>query len=188
MWLERMQRSKKAREERVEAKSGSFVVDKGHDGVYGVYGDLWCLWVVQRYTGRVVQVYTPTSYERGSWRDDQCEEWAMSFLSKAKGVNGPATAKDAYDSDLIALAPAVHEFVTASKDEDNRPRKTSTLTFFSEAGLFKVCLNEREQGLTLWATSDTFEGCLTALESILAAPVVPWRVVPQAGTQSAKKK
>ncbi len=188
MWLKHRQSASKRLAEPETVKTGSFVVDKAHDAVYGVFGDLWCLWVVHSYTGRVVQVYTPTSYERGAWRADQCEEWAMSFLSKAKGVNGPATAKDAYDSDLIALAPAVHEFLTASKDEDLRPRKTSTLTFFSEAGLFKVCLNEREQGLTLWATSDTFEGCLVALESILAAPVVPWRVVPQTGPQGQKKK
>lgn len=71
--------------------------------------------------------------------------------------------------------PALFEFLTVSRWEDGTPRATGTLLLFSDAGVFKFCLNDRDAGLALWVSSSCLLGALESLERALAEGTGEWR-------------
>lgn len=98
------------------------------------------------------------------------------FLGSAKAK--PTTVKAglaAVDAEMSKQYPALMEFMTITVNDDKTPRETATVLIFAEAGLFKGCLSDRETQQTLWASSDTFEGLLEALEAMLQSGSPQWR-------------
>lgn len=55
------------------------------------------------------------------------------------------------------------------------PRRTGTITVFSEDGRFKAVLNDRQSGSACFVTSDSALGLLDAAEVILADGKGDWR-------------
>lgn len=56
-----------------------------------------------------------------------------------------------------------------------KPRETSSLLFFREHGMWKVCLSDRENNRVLFRGGCTFEDCLDALEAAVRTPGADWR-------------
>jgi hypothetical protein len=71
--------------------------------------------------------------------------------------------------------PGIWEMMTADIFAGGEKRLTSTVTLFYEAGVVKVCLNDRENGLTAWSSGVTPSDALDALESGLQADSLAWR-------------
>lgn len=90
---------------------------------------------------------------------------------KAKAKTGSAV------SDPLAEKkyPNLFTLMTALLDDDKQPRRVATLTLFADDGAFKVCLNERNVSLSLWAASETLEGVWEALEARLSVDDVDWK-------------
>lgn len=86
-----------------------------------------------------------------------------------------AAALDAAAQQWSAGHPALWEYMTLDEFEPGQPRETSMLMVFVEDNRFKACLQDRQEGRSLWATSPTLEGALEALEAHLAAGTGDWR-------------
>ena len=103
-------------------------------------------------------------------------EWIMGFLDKLP-------SEDAKSGQVVAMAdksflkdyPAVSEFCWANCWPTGEVRMPSSLTFFAEDGQWKVCLSERNKGLSLWGSGPTFEIALQCLEDRLQSDHPDWR-------------
>ena len=83
--------------------------------------------------------------------------------------------------------PAIAEFLTLDHWDDGTDRRTATLLLFCEAGRWTSCLNDRENGRSAWASGDTPEGALEALEDGLASDNASWRASGQGKTSGRRK-
>lgn len=83
-----------------------------------------------------------------------------------------------------ALYPSVWEMLVTGEWPDGTPRTLSTLTLFIDEGSVKLCLNDRAQGLTGWASGSSVEEALKALESGLREDTIEWR---RSGGQKGQK-
>lgn len=124
---------------------------------------------------------------RKKW--DQAWRWSqrslyMSFLDRIPkpASNGPGNAP-CLDDAFAKKYPALTEFLTVSVLPDGQLRQPSSLTLFCEESVFKLCLSERDRGLTLWATGDTLLDALKQLEGRLASPKPEWRKGRSKGQQ-----
>jgi hypothetical protein len=115
-------------------------------------------------------------------------EEVVSFLEAAlKGVSPDGYALEVSDPEFASKYPALHCFLCSTKTPKDAPRKTSSITLFCEDGGFKASLNERELGLSLYATGESVLGALEALETRLCAPKVEWRRNPWIRGRGGKK-
>jgi hypothetical protein len=71
--------------------------------------------------------------------------------------------------------PCLWEMLVTDHWEDGTPRTLSTLTIFVDDDQVKLCLNDRAQGLTGWASGSSVEEALKALESGLKEDTIEWR-------------
>jgi len=71
--------------------------------------------------------------------------------------------------------PCLFEFLTATEWPEGGSRTPGTITFFSEPGSFKACINDRDQALTAFKSGDTFTACLEALEAGLQNDTLDWK-------------
>jgi hypothetical protein len=87
-------------------------------------------------------------------------------------------------SALADAHPTLWGFLTEEQWDDGAKRTTSTMTFFFEHGLCKICLNDRDAGKTCWQTGRTAEGALEALEMRLKDETADWRGSKPSGRRS----
>jgi hypothetical protein len=92
----------------------------------------------------------------------------------ARTPSGPGSPA-ADDAALRDRCPMLHDLMTVVSLDGKRQRKVCTLTIFAADGVFKASLNERDRGLTLWASCDALAGIPDALETMLAMDPIPWR-------------
>lgn len=85
---------------------------------------------------------------------------------------------------FAAAYPSLWEMISSSSWPDGSRRVPSTLLMFVDDGTVKACLNDRDQGLTAWASGCGFHACLDALERGLTEDRLEWR----APVGSAKRK
>lgn len=76
---------------------------------------------------------------------------------------------------LSELTPTLLEYLRDEQYADGTPRERATLTVFVEGGLCKVCLNDRQEGATAWASAGSLEDVLSLLEDRLAKGSAEWR-------------
>jgi len=112
-------------------------------------------------------------------------KWIAQALGSASAAAAGGAAHDAVLSDSY---PAVHEFMTSVEGPEGKARQTSTLMVFVEPPLWKICLNERDAGLSLWASGETLDQALQNLEERLTAPVVEWRRRPAEKPPATKRR
>jgi len=75
----------------------------------------------------------------------------------------------------IGKVPGIAEYLSATRWEDGTPRQPSTLTLFIEDGRCKVALNDRTLSRSCYATGESFEACIKAIENHLQAADADWR-------------
>jgi hypothetical protein len=99
----------------------------------------------------------------------------MSFLRKQVGQDASGGQGSFVDADFQKGYPALTEYLTVPQYPDGSPRALATLTLFREDGLWKACLNEKDQGLVLFVAEGRFNVLLEALELLLQEEHPPWR-------------
>lgn len=133
-------------------------------------------WCVKGYSKRIVGnwFYPPDAWNR--LQHHERYSMALKYIKAALAASS-AGGKGSVpvDAELAKSCPAVAEFMTATTGPDGKARQTSTLTVFTDQDGWKVCLNERDADLSLWAVGTSLLGALAALEERLVAPVVEWR-------------
>lgn len=139
-------------------------------------GDIVYLLYLRGYRGNVLA----TIHYPKEWWDSLSHPAKMekhsSYVQKALGSRSAAgKGAAASDASLDASCPALHEFLTLCQLPDGTVRCPSTLLLFTEGGLWKACLHERESGLNLWATAEDLQTLWAELEARLTAPMVDWR-------------
>lgn len=117
----------------------------------------------------------PTSFWR-SLDSSVSEDLKMSYLEKFASAS-PQVSKEVApnDKNFAKDYPALSEFCWATTWPDGQTRQPSSLTFFAEEGMWKVCLSERDRGVSLWGTGPTFEIALQCLEDRLTSDRPDWR-------------
>lgn len=71
--------------------------------------------------------------------------------------------------------PLLYEQLTETSFEGGEARITSSIILFAEEGSLKACLSERNDHCSLWATANTLEGVMKALEAALTTGNPQWR-------------
>ena len=100
-------------------------------------------------------------------------------MKKPEGL--PAGGPSPLPADLCIMlkCPSLVEHLSAEQWDDGTPRERSTLTVFIEEGQFKLCLNDRNQGSSLFVASQSLREAVKALEKRLdgsqAADWRPWK-------------
>lgn len=89
-----------------------------------------------------------------------------------------ATLDDSIFSDLH---PNLFLLLTATSDDEGKPRLPCTLTIVCEDGQAKCGLNERNHSLSLWTSCGELSGVFLALEEALEKRPVAWRRVSWKG-------
>lgn len=98
-------------------------------------------------------------------------------LISSVGVNGGQTSPE----DMRTRSPRLARYMCDLVWGDGSKRTNSSLIVYVEGGQYKACLSDRDDDLSLWATSKTFEGILEVMEARLTEDVVDWRVARNRG-------
>ncbi len=83
--------------------------------------------------------------------------------------------------------PAICEYMTQGTWPDGTPRETSTLSMFVDAGMWKACFKDRDQGQVLFVSAKTPEQLLQTIETQLATGGAEWRPDHGYGKKNGKK-
>lgn len=119
-------------------------------------------------------------------RRERMNEKLKAALAKAKATANP---EEAADKDLEKRCPILHGFLTTRESGVKGVfRETASLTIFTEDGLFKACLSDRESGSTLWHSASTLQGTIEGLEASLGKDEPGWRVRRSQGQAKGKGK
>ena len=89
---------------------------------------------------------------------------------------------------VLDAVPGVREMLVESRYPDGSNRLNSTLLLFVEAGVVKVCLHDRDQGQTAWASGAGVGDCLEALEAGLQGDTLNWKASYKKGGGKGGKK
>lgn len=84
--------------------------------------------------------------------------------------------------------PLLADHLTATQYEDGGPREVSTLLVFSQDGLWKCCLRDRQEGRCLWAAAPKWSDLFDVLEAALGDPMAVWRDDRLAGAPAAGRQ
>jgi hypothetical protein len=106
-------------------------------------------------------------------------------IAKARAAREAGGASGAQAScKTLEGFPTVWEYLTATTFDDGSARETATVSVFVEEGLVKVALNDRAERRSAYVTGSDLRAALKALEGILGAGEVDWRL----WSNKAKKK
>jgi hypothetical protein len=123
---------------------------------------------------RLYPAAVPASLFMGPDAKDE-REWQMGLISAALG-SAAASAKGevAKDAAMSKECPVLHAFMT-QLEEDGKARTPSSLVVFTEDGVWKGCLTDRDANVKLWRTGDNVQKLLQAFEKALASGQADWR-------------
>lgn len=97
-------------------------------------------------------------------------------LKKVETLAGLRGGNPELDPTFVSRFPLLSQYLAEGSYEDGEERERSTLMFFAgDVRGFKAVLNDRSNGRSLWATGDTVDKLLTALEAMLNDVRAPWQ-------------
>jgi len=103
-------------------------------------------------------------------------EEVMSFLKRASAADqSKRQASQEKSAEWSLRHPALSEHLTATTYPDGGQRTTSTLLLFFDDGVWKACLKDRDQGRSLWHSTDSPGAILDELEALLQGEDQEWR-------------
>lgn len=125
------------------------------------------------------------SLRRGAMHCDQArrfarerarKEFGVSKLCKPSddGVNLAAPPVDG-DGPVIAGFPTLYDYLTCVQYSGGEARVPSTMLFFCEDGMWKCCLNDRDNARSAWSAGRSVMECVKSLERALSDATVEWR-------------
>lgn len=142
---------------------------------------------VRVYDNRETWCVIPCQH-RSKWTMTNVEVW----IEMGKFVSRAAKARDAsqgasHEATVAFQAefPATWEFLTLEEHDDGAKRERGLVLLLWENGVFKACMQDRDQQRSLWVSGRSPLLALCALEDALSDPTADWRDM---GGQKAKKK
>jgi len=132
--------------------------------------------------GRLVWAYPilhPIDVERSgvSW-SDFVSKWIQRQVER---TGKKADALSEAGQKWVEAHEALWEYMTCDEMPDGGERMTSMLVILTENGMVKAALQDRQEGLSLWAAAQSVPEVLDALEARLRAGDGDWR--PMRGQQ-----
>lgn len=116
-------------------------------------------------------------------------EPAMSFLRKAAASQAARRSEpSAFAKQVNEKLPAIREYLETNRWPNGDERITSTLTVYCDDGVYKVCLNDRQEGQSLWVASECLWDALETLEGALQGGTAEWRKNTFQGAKGGQKK
>jgi len=79
------------------------------------------------------------------------------------------------DEEFAREYPTLYIFLSATEDDQGKPRTVSTLMVFIEGGMAKAMLKERDHDASLWVSSSSILGVFAAMEGALCKQPIDWR-------------
>lgn len=121
--------------------------------------------------GRLADLELPPSAVDPGLRDadNATPSWGVRGFGGAGGVSA-----DSCDPALREDYPRIHQFLTQSR-WGGVTRKTGTLLVFCDDCKFKVCLNDRETGMSAFLSFGSILEALDGLEKALTIGDLDWR-------------
>lgn len=100
----------------------------------------------------------------------------MAIVKRAKnGAAGEPLSARVYTA-WIKDHMRLWEYLTETAFADGSPRLTATLTVMAgDVSGVKMVLNDRSEGMALWATGADIPDCLDTLEVLLGDEAAPWK-------------
>jgi len=110
------------------------------------------------------------------------------FLRNRPGaITSPQPGSRVAEYPMAATHPALWEYLTLDQWEDGSSRQTSTLSVFFGSNGLQAALNDRDGGRVAFASGDSLERLLEALEHGLQSDSLDWRKSFQASGQKKRK-
>jgi len=92
------------------------------------------------------------------------------------------------EDEVLSEYPSLCAYLADIEYDDGSPRKPCSLAIFTEDGILKACLSDRDAGRVAFVAGVDLSGVLAALEKGLAADQLDWRVSRQAAGGGRSKK
>lgn len=134
-------------------------------------------------------VTNETAWDRGSVPADSCNGFltfwraympvtmtAAELVAKARAtatrplVEGPEGAKT-----IMSRYPVVSAFLSLETGAGTDSRADATVLLFRSDGWWKLCLNDRAEGRSVWSQGGTLEAALGDMEGRLASGTAEWK-------------
>lgn len=147
-----------------------------------------CRWVI---VGANVMVASGVCSHPVQWEHEGAMEWEVMAQFVRRVVEKAVRHQKALDSaaeEWVQTYPALWEYLSLEVHDDGTVRERSMLMCLVEDGLFKACLQDRDQGQSLWVSGTALPGALAALEAHLAAGTGEWRQMKQQGQRKQNQK
>lgn len=149
----------------------------------------WCVWYVgHRWQVSLGLVFCQPWDAWSQLSPSEQRSSLVSFLRRLENEGTPTPSGGVGDKEFSATYPALTEYLTCERYPDGSPREKATLSVFHEDGLFKMCINERDQGLVLFVAEERFSVLLEALELVLQEDRPPWRKSKAKGPSGSTKR
>lgn len=116
------------------------------------------------------------------WPPKRKEIFVGEFIRKAKArVQARAESSSVHDPEWQSKWPALFDYMCSNAWDAKTARKTTTLWLFTEFGLVKACVNDRDTNETAFMTHTTLFGLFQSIEDGLADDTLSWRYKEENG-------
>lgn len=138
--------------------------------------DYWYVSVTHRFTKLVVRSYWGhTERLRFASRSEITRglEDMLRKITAEERVKRSSVRPD--DADMQKRFPNVFEYLVADTYPDGQVRQRSTVMLIVDADMVKLCLNDKDNGQSLWVSGTSLANALKALEAAVTCPTTVWR-------------
>lgn len=116
-----------------------------------------------------------------SWR------WRRLPVPRPQSKSGPGGIPPVPRGEWAASFPSVWEFLSCPEWADGATRVPGSITLFSEDGMWKACLNDKDGQLVAFVSGKSPEAMLEAMEAGLESGALDWRKSRQTKTGRGQK-
>lgn len=101
------------------------------------------------------------------------------FVRRRKAAQNGASPAAAVGEDWFQERyPAVFEYMVMNEWEPGQPRQTTTVLLFTEDGLAKACVHDRDEARVAFLSAGSFGELLDKLNLALREDDLDWRAKP----------